>query len=501
MRKYIIYFSLLLFTFFQSCKKGFLDINQNPNTVTESKITADLILPNAINGTGTLAYKDLSWLANWIGYWSPSGSYAPNTEESTYNITTSFHQGFRWTAFYDVLFDLENAEEKAKTAGQPYYQAMSMILKAQLFQTLVDTYGNVPYSEAFKASIATPKYDKAQDIYNNLQVKLDSGILLIKNITVPSSSPIANVDIIYHGDAAKWVRLANTIKLRLLIRQSEISGFSPAAELTKIQATGGVLQSGESASANLAYTNDVGKQSPYYGDFGFDPSGNNANEVERANNYALGILKSTTDPRLGYFFRPAVAPLNPADPYIGTTYGDPPNNTFEGTKTSNIGAGLAFAYNQPQWIVTSIEALFLKAEAVARGWLPGNAQLVYEEAVRESFIWLKIPNATSTANNYLSTVPIANWANAGTSIESRIKFILNQKYIALIGINPMEAWNDYRRLGVPSNLPISTNPARVGNTIPVRLLYTAIEQAVNGTNVSEQGSINPFTSKIFWDFQ
>jgi len=83
-------------------------------------------------------------------------------------------------------------------------------------------------------------------------------------------------------------------------------------------------------------------------------------------------------------------------------------------------------------------------------------------------------------------------------VDSKVKFIVKQKYIALIGINPLEAWVDYRRLGVPTDIPISVNPARGSRVIPLRLIYPAAEYAVNSANVQAQGSITPMTP-VFWD--
>ena len=82
----IIIFATLLILVSASCKKGFLDINRNPNSVTESSITPELILPNAMHGVGVQSALGYGFLNNWIGYWSPSGSYSPSTEESTYNM-------------------------------------------------------------------------------------------------------------------------------------------------------------------------------------------------------------------------------------------------------------------------------------------------------------------------------------------------------------------------------------------------------------------------------
>jgi hypothetical protein len=476
------------------CKRE-LDINRNPNTVTESNITPALILPNALHNVGVQTALGYGWLANWIGYWSPSGSYNPNTEESTYNITSSFQEG-KWAAIYNALFDLHIVETKAAANNEVFYRAVAMIMKAHLFQNLVDLYGNVPYSQAFKSlEFPSPVYDKAEDIYADLQLKLDTAINLMG--TAPVGDAESEVDIVFNGDKTLWTKLANTIKLRMLIRLSEVNA-NPTAELAKIVAKGGVLQSGETAGANPGYVNDVNKQNPFYATYGLQPSGSQANEYYRANAYIVTVLRSANDARLGRFFKPAASPASATNPYVGTVYGSDPDVNFNGDRTSNIGLGLVGSYDQPQWIVTSVESLFLEAEAIARGWLAGDAQAAYEEAVKESFIWLDVPKADSAATAYLTNNPSANWANAGTTADSKAKFIVAQKYIALTGINPLEAWNDYRRLGVPSNIPLSVNPGRGSRTIPVRLIYPAAEFAVNSANVQAQGSITGQT-KLFWD--
>jgi hypothetical protein len=120
-------------------------------------------------------------------------------------------------------------------------------------------------------------------------------------------------------------------------------------------------------------------------------------------------------------------------------------------------------------------------------------------AVTESFVWLGVANATTAATTYMTNTANANWANAGATTMDRVKFIAFQKYIALGGLNPLEAWNDYRRLGVPTNLPLSVHPSRTATSLPVRLLYPSREVAVNAASVQAQGSISQFTSRIFWD--
>ncbi len=195
-------------------------------------------------------------------------------------------------------------------------------------------------------------------------LKLDTAISLMEAATPDSLDE--KVDIVYHGDASLWVKFANTIKLRMLIRMSQVNA-NPTAELAKIDAKGGVLSFDESAAANPGYVNDANKQSPFYGAYGLTPSGNQANEYFRANAYIINVLRNGADPRLGYFFKPAPSPLNPAVPYVGNVYGRDPDVNFNGDRTSNIGEGLVKGFDQDQWIITSVESLFLTCRSSGQG--------------------------------------------------------------------------------------------------------------------------------------
>jgi len=162
--------------------------------------------------------------------------------------------------------------------------------------------------------------------------------------------------------------------------------------------------------------------------------------------------------------------------------------------SSGVGAGLATSAAQDQWIFTSVESLFLKAEAIERGWLvddDNDPLAAYETAVTESFIFLKVEDAETEAADYLTSHPYTG----------DIKDLIFEKYVAMCGIGPVESWSDLRRLGfdiIPDGY-ISANPGKKSNTIPIRLLYPQNEYTTNAANVSAQGTIDQFSSKIFWD--
>ncbi|MDB5232262.1 MAG: SusD/RagB family nutrient-binding outer rane lipoprotein [Chitinophagaceae bacterium] len=485
--------ALLLITF-SSCKKSSLDINDDPNRVTESNITPELIFPQAAHAVGeraaTGASNDyLRQLNQWVGYWSSAGDYAIDQTETTYNLDFTF-SNLTWRNHYNVLFDLYQAQVKSIAKGDTLLAGASMILSAKLWEELVDMFGDIPYSQAFNNSLYTqPAYDKGQDIYSALQRKLDTAITYM---SVPASKTFNTVDVVNHGDRTKWIKFANTLKLRLLIRQSELPGFSPAAEITKILARGGVLHAGESITVNPGYTNTGNQQSPFYANFGLTPTGSDPNPSVRANTYIVNILNSNSDPRLSRFFNTPTAGGQITGTVFGLAAGNP-----DGQHSSKAGPGLASSPTQNQWIYPSFESMFLEAEAIARGWIPGNAKAAYEAAVTESFVWLGVPNATTAASAYLQNS--ANWSSAGTTAASQARFIAYQKYIALTGIDPLEAWSDIRRLNmIPNKGYITVNPNRVSSNLPVRFLYPQTEYTSNQANVSSLGTINQFSSKIFW---
>ena len=146
------------------------------------------------------------------------------------------------------------------------------------------------------------------------------------------------------------------------------------------------------------------------------------------------------------------------------------------------------------WIMTSVEAAFLVAEATARGWLTGDAEAAYRNAVYESFDYLKLP--TADADAYLAgTNARVAWPAAGTTQE-KVAVVAWQKYFALNGVQGIVVWTDWRRLGVVQP-PLSLAQERGNNPIPRRLLYPSAEYSYNASNAPS--GINQFTSKIFWD--
>jgi len=210
--KSTIKFAILLMAFglLTSCGEDWLDVNTDPNNPTS--VSPDLVLPVAQLYTSTVEQQDrrLNSLGNMLMYnWSQSDGFAWYPDEFKYNVTSSFYQYiFNYTYSlalkqYQILFNLEE--------GYDYYRAISMIMKAYHFQLMVDCYGDVPYSEALGRSLeATPVYDDAQTIYEDLIVQLTAAINLIKSadedaqLALPSGD-----DAMFGGEMCKYREAQN----------------------------------------------------------------------------------------------------------------------------------------------------------------------------------------------------------------------------------------------------------------------------------------------------
>ena len=147
----------------------------------------------------------------------------------------------------------------------PSLKGPSKVMKAYIFQQLVDLYGNIPFSDALKgAGSLAPAFDEQKTIYENLILLLDEGIKDLKENAFDATT--SSADIVFKGGTAgttNWVRFANSLKLRILIRQSKVSGRDNyiITEINKAAATTeGFLAIGQDVGSNPGYTRQPIKQ-------------------------------------------------------------------------------------------------------------------------------------------------------------------------------------------------------------------------------------------------
>jgi len=496
-----------------SCEKNFLDINQNPNTPTTT--TPELVLPAALTNTATNVNNNLNVLGNLLtGNWGQSPDFLFYQPQETYQFTPNTYDAV-WTSLYaGGLNDYKYVEQQATASGKKNALAISKIMQAYNFQLLVDTWGDVPFTDALKGTtIITPKFDKAEDVYDGILNLINDGIANI-NVTATGDNPSATSDVMFGSGTitsspatamGRWLRFANTLKLRVLLRQS-LTG-SRAAKVTAGFATlsgQSFLAAGENAAVNPGYINQSGKFNPLYGQIGFNVTGAETSNYQatRANKYAVDFLNANADPRIGLIYRPAVAPIPATQTYTGVFPGTTATPTAKKDNFSAVGPGVLpssanSGFSKPAYLLTSAEGFFLQAEAMLKGYLPGGAagaQTAYQKGIEESFKLLGSTAAAATTYYTTSTAPLVSWA-AATTANRQFEAIITQKWVANNGFNGNEAWAEYRRTGFPVNIPVGLNNVS-GGKLPLRLPYPQNEVANNSANVPK---INIFSDKIFWE--
>lgn len=479
MKNILKYLNVLIVILLLTSCEEYLDVNVDPNNPTSA--TPDLILPVAQKYTADIIKGDrrANTIGNMMMYnWSQSDGFAWYPDEFKYNVTSSFYSNIFNNSYSSALKQyqlLTQLEEK-----YDYYKAIGMIMKAYHFQLLVDFYGDVPYSEALlRKDNATPKYDKAVDIYADLLVQLDAAITLINGAKLPVA-PGAD-DVMFGGDMTKWKQFANTVKLRIAVRSKNAAAITAAfAETSGFIAADVMVQPG--------YSVDAGKQNPFWNVYGADESGTKTmtNNATCATDYILTYLASTNDPRLDRLYeKPATGHLGVKQGLLD--YDTPVVDAFVPEKVSNIGPGLLKSATMGACIFTLAENNFNKAEAALAQPSLGSAKSFYEAGITASFAYLGASGAAAYYGQALNNV---SWDASSNKLQA----IITQKWIAVNGITAEQSWFDYTRTKFPANLPISAQATTADR--PVRLFYPSGELSSNGANVPTQP--NAFTGKIFW---
>ena len=502
------------------CKKGTFEINDtNPNS--PSSVPPKYTLSSSLAATANLMFGgNEDFIDNWMGYWTQSGAYTPSNSYVLYQINSSFFTG-NWDNAY---INLENYKLMITTAGtlpaQANYRAVGMIMTAFVYQRIVDLYNNAPYTGALTPNNTfSYKYDNGGAIYKALIAKVDSAVAII-NANSANATALGAYDVMFNNkggtiseavEMGNWIKFANTLKLKMLMRQTQgsangsLGDAGVKAALANNPATGkqyaqaDFLGVGQDAVINPGYSNAADNQlNPLYFDIVANAQGApTGNEIYyRANSYGVNFYKNNNDPRLTLFYRP-----NAAGAIQGRAYGSQNGNEANSVISALAGTGVdgTGAYKGPGQdspIITAFESLFLQAEAIQRGYITGSAATTYQNAVAESFRFMGVADPVNAAATY--TAQANRYTNFLTS-SNPIQTIITQKWAACNSIDPLESYSDYRRLTIPTDLPVSIYPGNTAAHIPYRLPYPNSELNYNGANVPDGGTgTESLTSKIFW---
>lgn len=524
-----------LTTVASSCS-SFLDVNTNPNSATA--VTPDQLLANALVVTGANYTNYNTYTSFAAGFWGKANGVSGYNVERAYNYTSTYQQGL-WTGMYDNLQDYQLIRTSSVASSYPNHAAIARIMQAYGFLLLVDQYGDIPYTNALKgAQNTTPSFDKAEDIYKDLIVQLKGAITDIN--AANSAAKPGPEDVVFGGGTAgmtKWKQFANSLRLRILLRQSSTSDGTRnayvATEMAALQAsaaTEGYITT--DVVVQPGYAGSSGQQNPFYNTYGFAVGSSATVSTYRfilPTNYLVNLFRNNSDTRLVQEYRPISGTTNT---YLGTNLGEalPPDylqgSTFQAALAGQPAGTFAGTFlrspSQPTVLMLLAEHLFSKSEAENRSLLTnGDAKTDYLNGIRASYQTTYRSGtapaavaATAESEAYLAANTsngLVDWdatttrqtnaygvVTSGTRSVSKLEKIITQKWLAENTFASTEAYADYRRTSLP-NIPISLEASQPALGIPTRLLYPQVETNTNGANVAAAATGITQYSRLFWD--
>lgn len=470
MKKFIIF--IMTTIVLVSCDEKLSDLNKdikNPEQVPPGALFA--------NATKDLFdyMTECNVNVNNFRLWAQQWAQTTYDDESNYELVERNVNGRAWNGIYaDVIRDLNDAkmfieaDEVLNETAKRNQLAMAEVLQVFAWHVLVDTFGNIPYTEALSDDV-TPVYDEDAAIYTDLMNRLNTAIN-----SLGGDSEMGSYDLVYGGDSEMWSMFANSLKLRLAMRMANVN-------------PGTAQSAAEQASANVFTSNADNFALAYQGGTpNTNPLWESLIQSGRSDFIAASTLvdpmKAMDDPRLPFYYK------DPIDgEFMGGVYGT--NNNF------NAFSHPGLIQEDPTWpgiIISYWEVEFLLADAASRGWnVGGTAEEHYNAGIEASILYWGGDQAAADA--YLANPDVAFATAAGTDLEK----IAIQKWIALYD-QGFEAWSTFRLYNYP-DLP---NAARSGLETPRRFTYPVTEYSLNEENVISAGIAlggDALASKVFWD--
>lgn len=493
-----------------SCTDKFEEINRDPNNPVE--VSTGSLLSNAQKGLVDDIYDE--WFSGRQSYvYSQFLAQTAYTEEDRYQLRQPTNNTY-WTLIYGDVMDLVeiirlNTEDEE--GGDPNEIAVARILKAWAMQIMTDTYGDIPYFEAFKAELdVSPAYTPQSEIYADLIKELTEASAQID----PSATAFGSADLIYGGDMSKWQKFANSLKMRVAIRMSNVDPNYQTYIDQALNAPGGVFTSNDD-NALLRYVGSTPNvdAAPMYDAYYFS----NRNDFTLSKqlvdlmkgenddlNGKVNPFNGLVDPRLSVW----VVPKNGV--YEGMPYGIP-NDLTSAARPITIDildGGVVAAGNLGVPLMDYAEVCFILSEANGfdQTWYENGVAASLERWGEEGDEVGSLPaNYNAQVTTYLAGLPPAN-----------AETVLTQKYIALF-LNGYEAWAEIRRTGYPllivrpgeityrtaGGVDVPFEPLfETGDDIPARINYPIIEQSLNKVSYDEavgRMAADDLMSKVWWD--
>ena len=539
-----------------SCTDDFNEINEQPDALSVSDVSAKFFVTNIQKGlfkpvAGALWFGQIFHQDQYAGQHSGGHSQYAWDGNFGWEYTAWLQEGTNgWLAGYNSSLTsyLRQVGEGGALENDQYY-AIGLIMKGLYYQLYTDQVGMIPYSEASDPDIKLPKYDEQIDIYKGVIAELNEAISLIGSNTSTGEGVnlLRENDVIFNGDMQKWKQLANSLKLRMALRAHGAPGedFSSAAVSEAISS--GVLADSDALFESYNEVSNIWVEHSSYGDiyYGFGAAGQ-----WKMAEPLINALSSVNDPRLSFMSKPSAGGTVTLDiteatdsqiaflkntldnaglvldtdyswtqtsseltitmaentNYVGLPVRLSPNikGLFNGNLFSSPADIVVNKSNEgkeisPFIVMSAADSHFMVAEAIVKGLASGDAAGHYQTGLEYAMnLW-----GTSLTSDFSSS----EMGTLTGSVEEKLEKIATQRWIANY-TNGYEAWSIVRDTGYPtsaittsSDNSIRSLSGEMNGGYANRLRYISSAYTSNADNiqaaVSKQGP-DVKTTKLWW---
>lgn len=465
-----------------ACTKSFDDINTNHHQLTDEELANDYQNVGAFfsqmvsrvvlfdDGSGNCLSSDYQVAQGlsadaFSGYIALTGTWRSGVHNGSYSFVSGWYDQMFTRAFSEVMPAWQRVTRVATQMGQPAVAALATIVKVEALHRVTDMYGPIPYLN-FGSGTLGAAYDRQQEVYSRFFAELDSAIDVLLPLAESGSTLLPDYDNVYEGNVYRWVKFANTLRLRLAMRIVYADPALAQRQAEKAAACPAGFIETSAERAQLLH----GRFSYFHPNY--DMAYNfNAGEVRMGATMDC-YMNGYSDPRLAAYFVPATNDNKYHGVRLGVHNMNP--TRYAGVYVSNLNIDPAAT---PIVWMTAAEGFFLRAEAALRGWnMGGTARSFYEAGIRASFSEngvsgeeTYISNAARVPSRYVDRTGGANSAAAPSTItiawdedadfETNLERIITQKWIAMYP-DGCEGWAEYRRTGYPRLLPVVNNDSQ-----------------------------------------
>ena len=539
-----------------SCTDDFNEINEQPDALSVSDVSAKFFVTNIQKGlfkpvAGALWFGQIFHQDQYAGQHSGGHSQYAWDGNFGWEYTAWLQEGTNgWLAGYNSSLTsyLRQVGEGGALENDQYY-AIGLIMKGLYYQLYTDQVGMIPYSEASDPDIKLPKYDEQIDIYKGVIAELNEAISLIGSNTSTGEGVnlLRENDVIFNGDMQKWKQLANSLKLRMALRAHGAPGEDFASAAVSEAISSGVLADSDALFESYNQVSNIWVEHSSYGDiyYGFgeigqwkmgeplinalssvndprlsfmskpSPGGTVSLDISEASDTQIAFLKSTLDNAglvldTDYSWTQTSSELTITmaenTNYVGLPLRLSPNikGLFNGNLFSSPADIVVNKSNEgkeisPFIVMSAADSHFMIAEAIVKGLASGDAAGHYQTGLEYAMnLW-----GASLTSDFSSS----EMGSLTGSVEEKLEKIATQRWIANY-TNGYEAWSIVRDTGYPtsaittsSDNSIRSLSGEMNGGYANRLRYISSAYTSNADNiqaaVSKQGP-DVKTTKLWW---